>query len=226
MPYNKTMQSLFRYTARRARAGICPPSIWSLEYEMVADISARNMPREAGGELAALRQACRFDPQCPFCQACRSLRVVVEEVSAQPQPKPRLEGKSRGEIEVPSDALSVSRRKAASVRPGSASPKRAKGRRTSRQGSSQLSRIVRPQPGVHGGMVRAGRPPRRRQQCGSAQGHQHVGNLFLLQSTCRDHCQHFQRVMPARRMHHKLQAICHLSLSALPGCRWRRYREL
>jgi arginine-tRNA-protein transferase len=70
------MQSLFRYVAPPSPCGYLPEQRWSLEYEMVAAITAEEYQlrleqgwRRFGGML--------FRPQCPACQACRSLRVDV-----------------------------------------------------------------------------------------------------------------------------------------------------
>src|SRR5829696_8323766 len=70
------MQSLFRYIAPPSTCGYLPDRDWSLEYEMVVDISAgeyadrlRSGWRRFGGML--------FRPQCPSCRACQTLRVDV-----------------------------------------------------------------------------------------------------------------------------------------------------
>jgi arginine-tRNA-protein transferase len=70
------MQSLFRYTAPPSTCGYLPDQRWSLEYEMVADLSAAEFAER-------LEQGWRrfgpmmFRPGCPACQACRPLRVDV-----------------------------------------------------------------------------------------------------------------------------------------------------
>jgi leucyl-tRNA---protein transferase len=72
------METLFRYTASPSPCGYLPAQLWSLEYEMVAFISAAEY-------LERLEQGWRrfggmlFRPQCPACQACQSLRVNVNE---------------------------------------------------------------------------------------------------------------------------------------------------
>ncbi|MBI3821178.1 MAG: arginyltransferase [Planctomycetes bacterium] len=70
------METLFRYTAPLSKCGYLPTQRWSLEYEMVANLSAREYAvlleagwRRFGGML--------FHPACPACQACQSLRVDV-----------------------------------------------------------------------------------------------------------------------------------------------------
>jgi leucyl-tRNA---protein transferase len=72
------MESLFRYIAPPSMCGYLPSQRWSLEYEMVANLSAAEYEdrltqgwRRFGAML--------FQPQCLACQACRSLRVEVEK---------------------------------------------------------------------------------------------------------------------------------------------------
>ena len=74
--YNKRMQSLFRYTAPPSQCGYLPTERWSLEYEMVADLSAREF-QERLDEGWRRFGAMMFRPQCPQCKACQSLRVEV-----------------------------------------------------------------------------------------------------------------------------------------------------
>jgi arginine-tRNA-protein transferase len=70
------MQSLYRFTAPASKCGYLPDRDWSLEYEMVADLSAAEY-----AELLAQGWrrfgAMLFRPQCPTCQACQTLRVDV-----------------------------------------------------------------------------------------------------------------------------------------------------
>lgn len=70
------MQSLFRYVAPPSSCGYLPDQLWSLEYEMVAGLTAEEYLgrllqgwRRFGGML--------FRPRCPDCQSCQSLRVDV-----------------------------------------------------------------------------------------------------------------------------------------------------
>ena len=100
------MQSLFRYTAPPSTCGYLPAERWSLEYEMVANISAAEYAlkledgwRRFGGML--------FRPQCPVCRACRSLRVVVEKFAANRSQRRALKT-NRGAIEVRVGAPTVS----------------------------------------------------------------------------------------------------------------------
>jgi arginine-tRNA-protein transferase len=71
------MESLFRYVAPPSTCGYLPDQLWSLEYEMVASLTAEEYLgrilqgwRRFGGML--------FRPRCQGCQACQSLRVDVE----------------------------------------------------------------------------------------------------------------------------------------------------
>src|SRR5437016_2134691 len=70
------MQSLFRYTAPASPCGYLPDEYWSLEYEMVADLTAAEYTErlEHGWRRFG---AMMFHPRCPACQACQSLRVDV-----------------------------------------------------------------------------------------------------------------------------------------------------
>jgi len=72
----KRMESLFRYTAPPSSCGYLPQERWSLEYEMVANISAAEYTQrlEQGWRRFG---AMLFRPQCVTCQACQSLRVDV-----------------------------------------------------------------------------------------------------------------------------------------------------
>jgi arginine-tRNA-protein transferase len=71
------MESLIRFTAPPSPCGYLPDRDWSLEYEHVAKANAAEYMRR-------MREGWRrfgytmFRPQCPACNACRSLRVVVE----------------------------------------------------------------------------------------------------------------------------------------------------
>src|SRR5262249_2976110 len=71
------MESVFNYVAPPSTCGYLPDQIWQLEYEHVASIT----PAEY---LERMRQGWRrfghvlFRPRCRACNACRSLRVVVD----------------------------------------------------------------------------------------------------------------------------------------------------
>src|SRR5437870_4287166 len=72
------MESLFRYVAPPSQCGYLPDQLWSLEYEVVGELSTgeymdrmRNGWRRFGTML--------FRPRCQGCRACRSLRVLVEQ---------------------------------------------------------------------------------------------------------------------------------------------------
>src|SRR5947199_4681664 len=70
----KDMESLFHYVAPASRCGYLPDRAWSLEYELVAALSADEY-------LQRMKEGWRrfghtlFRPQCASCQACQSLRV-------------------------------------------------------------------------------------------------------------------------------------------------------
>lgn len=73
----KIMESLFRYMAPVSTCGYLPDRDWSLEYELVAELSAEEY-------LQRIKEGWRrfghtlFHPQCPNCRACQSLRVLVD----------------------------------------------------------------------------------------------------------------------------------------------------
>jgi arginyl-tRNA--protein-N-Asp/Glu arginylyltransferase len=70
------MQSLYRFTVPPSTCGYLPDRDWSLEYEMVADLSAAEFAQrlEEGWRRFG---AMMFRPQCPACTACQTLRVDV-----------------------------------------------------------------------------------------------------------------------------------------------------
>jgi arginine-tRNA-protein transferase len=101
------MQSLFRYTSTPSACGYLPDQRWSLEYEMVADLSADEFSerlqqgwRRFGGML--------FRPQCPFCRACQSLRVIVDQFEPNRSQR-RAWNMNRSDIEVRIGPPTVSR---------------------------------------------------------------------------------------------------------------------
>jgi arginyl-tRNA--protein-N-Asp/Glu arginylyltransferase len=70
------METLFRFVAPPSQCGYLPAQNWSLEYEMVVNLSAAEYAqrlergwRRFGGMM--------FKPRCPACKACQSLRVEV-----------------------------------------------------------------------------------------------------------------------------------------------------
>ncbi len=72
------METLFQYTAPPSPCGYLPDQLWSLEYEMVGEITpAEYMQRMAAGWRRFGNML--FRPRCRQCNACRSLRVVVDQ---------------------------------------------------------------------------------------------------------------------------------------------------
>jgi arginine-tRNA-protein transferase len=101
------METLFRYVAPPSPCGYLPAERWSLQYEMVASISAAEYAerldagwRRFGGML--------FRPQCPACQACRSLRVEVPAFEPNRSQR-RAWKRNRDDIQLRIGAPSVSR---------------------------------------------------------------------------------------------------------------------
>jgi arginine-tRNA-protein transferase len=71
------MESLFHYVAPPSPCGYLPAEHWSLEYEFVNSLSpAEYLERMVGGWRHFGRAL--FRPQCPDCQRCQPIRVVVD----------------------------------------------------------------------------------------------------------------------------------------------------
>jgi arginine-tRNA-protein transferase len=71
------MESVFRFVAKPSPCGYLPDQRWRLEYDIVRTLS----PDEYAQRLTHgwRRFGCSlFRPRCPACNACRSLRVVVD----------------------------------------------------------------------------------------------------------------------------------------------------
>jgi arginine-tRNA-protein transferase len=103
------MESLFRYVAPPSTCGYLRDRRWSLEYEMVAAISAEEYQervsqgwRRFGGML--------FRPQCPTCQACQSLRVDVRRFTPSRSQRRARRG-NEGNVELRIGLPAVSRAK-------------------------------------------------------------------------------------------------------------------
>ncbi len=71
------MESFFHYLAPPSACGYLPDQLWSLEYEMVAGMEAREYEERL---LAGWRRFGNilFRPRCRACRACQSLRVLAE----------------------------------------------------------------------------------------------------------------------------------------------------
>jgi leucyl-tRNA---protein transferase len=72
------MKSLFNYVAPPSQCGYLPQQHWSLEYEVVGELSAGEY---MGLMLSGWRRFGNmlFRPRCRACNACRSLRVSAAE---------------------------------------------------------------------------------------------------------------------------------------------------
>jgi arginine-tRNA-protein transferase len=72
------MESLFKFVAPPSPCGYLPDQTWSLEYERLLHI----LPEEYLQRLNANWRrfgTTLFQPRCPACTACRSLRVKVDQ---------------------------------------------------------------------------------------------------------------------------------------------------
>lgn len=71
------MESVFRFVATPSQCGYLPEQRWRLEYEIVHSLTpAEYMERlEQGWRRFGVSL---FRPRCPQCNACRSIRVVVD----------------------------------------------------------------------------------------------------------------------------------------------------
>ena len=71
------MQSFLRYIAPASQCGYLPDQLWRLEYDHLIALSpAEYMQRMVHGWRRF--GMVLFRPRCHFCNACRSLRVVVD----------------------------------------------------------------------------------------------------------------------------------------------------
>jgi arginine-tRNA-protein transferase len=103
------MESLFQYVAPPIICGYLPDQDWSLEYEMVGQMTAaeyldrlKGVWRRFGGML--------FRPRCPACQACQSLRVLVDRFRPDRSQKRAFKANA-GQVELVIGAPSVNREK-------------------------------------------------------------------------------------------------------------------
>jgi arginine-tRNA-protein transferase len=71
------METIFRHTAPPSPCGYLPDRLWSLEYELVYQLSREEyMQRMAAGWRRF--GTMMFRPNCAGCHACQSLRVLVD----------------------------------------------------------------------------------------------------------------------------------------------------
>jgi arginine-tRNA-protein transferase len=71
------MQSLFKFVAPPSRCGYLPDQTWRLEYEVVGELSQAEYQQRMSRGWRRFGLSL-FRPRCPSCQACRSLRVLVD----------------------------------------------------------------------------------------------------------------------------------------------------
>jgi leucyl-tRNA---protein transferase len=103
------MHSICRFLAPPTRCGYLPEQVWRLEYEMVAGATPADYMRRM---LQGWRRFgdTFFRPQCPHCQACRSLRVLVERFRPDRSQR-RARKANEGDVRACIGAPSVSREK-------------------------------------------------------------------------------------------------------------------
>lgn len=98
--YNQgcAMQTLFQYVAPPSPCGYLPNETWSLEYEMVRSLTAHEyLERMAQGWRRFGEML--FRPRCPACNACRSLRVIVDRFHPDRSQR-RVQRASDGQVKV------------------------------------------------------------------------------------------------------------------------------
>jgi len=107
--YNGRMESLFNFVAPPTPCGYLPDQLWSLEYEVVADLTA-------GEYMDRMRQGWRrfgdtmFRPRCASCHACRSLRILANQFRPDRSQR-RVRKLNDGEVRLRIGVPSVSRAK-------------------------------------------------------------------------------------------------------------------
>lgn len=92
------MESVFRYTTRPASVGATADRLWSLEYEVVARLSAEEYSERMLHGWRRFGMA-MFHPQCQTCQACQALRVDVARFQPNRSQR-RAEKLNEGQIEL------------------------------------------------------------------------------------------------------------------------------
>jgi arginine-tRNA-protein transferase len=71
------METLFQFVAPPSQCGYLPDQTWRLHYQLVSELSAaeyQEFMRRGGRRFGRTL----FRPRCPHCQACWSLRVLVD----------------------------------------------------------------------------------------------------------------------------------------------------
>lgn len=105
------MRSLFTFTAPPRPCSYLPEQVWSLQYEMAAEMTAAEYLRRM---LDGWRRFGHmlFRPACPSCTACRALRVPVARFRPDRSQR-RVRKLNEGAIELRIGQPSVTRRKLA-----------------------------------------------------------------------------------------------------------------
>lgn len=107
--YCFSMESFFRYVSPPAPCGYLPDRNWSLEYEMVTTLTSLEYQQRLQGGWRRFGYVL-FQPRCPGCAGCRSLRVLVERFQPSRSQR-RAFAANAGEVVVRIGAPAVSRAK-------------------------------------------------------------------------------------------------------------------
>jgi arginine-tRNA-protein transferase len=103
------MESLFRFIASPSQCGYLPDQLWSLEYDLVAEVTpAEYMERMRGGWRRF--GSMMFRPRCARCRACRSLRVLADRFRPDRSQR-RAARANEGQVELRIGAPAVTRAK-------------------------------------------------------------------------------------------------------------------
>jgi arginine-tRNA-protein transferase len=103
------METLFNYVAPPSPCGYLPDQVWSLEYEIVGEMSPLEYQErlETGWRRFG---SMLFRPRCQACRACQSLRVLVDRFRPNRSQK-RAARVNAGAVEVRIGTPSVTRAK-------------------------------------------------------------------------------------------------------------------
>ncbi len=103
------MELILEHTAPPSQCGYLPEQLWSLHYELFREITASEyMQRMANGWRRFGRML--FQPRCPGCQQCQSIRVSVDHFRPNRSQK-RARKANENEVELRIGPPAVTKRK-------------------------------------------------------------------------------------------------------------------